>query len=536
MIEDRIFIGDFFYVISSFAVSAFCMGFIIYLLALDFRVVIRPTFILASLIFIFFQIPSIIVSESVVLSIDSIILFWMAVNFPVLALLVWVWFTPALNSDFPELSPATLGYPFIAILVGIALLLTLIYLHRVPAQCTALYSVLFDPVHTLLAREVSVKFAGTTLATYSYGALANSIGPAIIGLSIGFAWHSILRGRFLPLLLACALVPLTITVILLGGAKGLLVPAALFAVGSGLVWNRSLLGKAGYLAFAACALAASLVAFEMYKDRSVGPSAGAGYAFGRCVAELDACSDAYVLTNSLHQREYSLGLSFAKVDQLQLQLDRVCPVSARLQNESDAAPEDATVQSETQFTPIQIDPGKTSVSDYLYGLIYRAFVSPIQVGAWYFKYAEDFGRVGINGISLVQRITKEYNNIPQIIYQEYGVKFSGGDATSTSTAPTNSIIAYPSYMGVVGVFLVIILLIVFDLVYMLIVKSLPSSAVALAAGFAPIISFNLILSDFFTTMMSHGAAAAILLLVGIAVLNKVGLFGSGSGKSEHLAS
>ena len=107
-----------------------------------------------------------------------------------------------------------------------------------------------------------------------------------------------------------------------------------------------------------------------------------------------------------------------------------------------------------------------------------------------------------------------------MIYQTYGSVFSYGDKTSTSTAPTSYLLLYPAYLGIYGLILALSCLAAFDLVARFILVRLKGifSYIFLALLF--VASVNMLVSDFITVLLSHGAGATLLLFAVISFLSQ----------------
>lgn len=478
----------------------------------------RVSIIFALFSSIVFQWPTILLYDLLAAEVEKYRLMIVASTLVPLLFAVWGCFTDFLDRDRNTDSPVEFGLATFALLVALIVALVYVYIDRVPATCTALYVLFFDPTYTLIAREVAIKFAGSIWATYSFGAVANSIVPVFVGLSIASIFVFARSMRFLPILILVPLVCVSVFIVLLGGSKGLLIPTAVFLVGSGLAWFGNLFVRVVYVAFAIAALFGALLVFEIIKER---PSIadGRGYQFGTCIATLDACTRAEDLLSSLTEREYSLGLTFAQVAELEAQRAAVCgpseaegrsdrPGSANQSDWRDRLPEAGRHQT---VTPAPVN-WRERASLYAHALIYRAMVTPIQVASWHYLYVSEEGHPGLAAMPLGTRLAGHRVDMASVVYQRYGTVFSQGDATATSTAPTSFLMAYPANLGLAGVVLVLFLIIALDIGYATIVRFLSPPMLGVAAGLTLVICTNLILSDFVTVMETHGGAVAIALL------------------------
>lgn len=462
---------------------------------------LRPAFVLAILLTIFFQWPSVFLADAIREGLGYPWLFWASIHIVPIALIVWIIVTSKLDiakntTSKPNYSPTILIVP-----IFLLILLSFLYLQRVPFSCTALFAIIYDPPYTLLARELSIKFSGSIIASYSFGALANTVAPFVIALSIPLAIRSFSFKKAHSLIFFSLLITLAILLVLLSGSKGLLIPSMIFVIGSALVWNRTMLEKFLYSVIAFFILIGGLIAFELIKERS--PSKEKHYQFGACVVHLDACAAVAPLISSMKSREGALGLSLAQVEKLDDQRVEACSAAGK----KSAVPEREFWTEKRSYNQL------SRVYDYAFAIAERALITPIRVASWYFLYVAEHGHPGMAAMPLGARRFAGYTvNMPVKVYQEYGVVFSGGDATSSSTAPTSFVYAYPASLGRIGIPLVIFLVVFLDVLYMIFVRRLPANLLGLAGGVGLVISLNMIMSDFITVLETHGGIVAIALL------------------------
>jgi hypothetical protein len=467
---------------------------------------IRPAFIFALLCLIFFQLPSALISDAIISGLEHEWYFFLILHATPIAIASWVLVSSRLDVPADTTSsPSTFGVPTVAIFGLLVVVLALVYLNRVPFDCTALSAIVYDPQLTLLAREISIKFAGSIIATYSFGALANTAAPLAIGLAMPVLIRAILKLRLISALLCLATMGVAIGMVLLAGSKGLLIPAGLFVLASGIAWHRGLLAKLIYPALSLAILTGGMVIFELVKER---PQTGKQpYPFGSCVVALDACASVAPFIASLKQREGSLGLPISEVERLDDERELACSAA-----ELEAPP--AALSPEAP--PAEIEHVGVDVVDrafsYVRALAYRAFVSPVQVASWYFLYVEEKGHPGWGAMPVGRRFGDVRVNMPSEIAKTYGRIYSLGDSTSTSSSPTSFVLAYPAYLGVVGSLIAALLVVSLDSGFMVLTRLSPTSALGVAAGFSTVISTNLILSDFVTVIETHGGALAFFIL------------------------
>ena len=121
---------------------------------------------------------------------------------------------------------------------------------------------------------------------------------------------------------------------------------------------------------------------------------------------------------------------------------------------------------------------------------------------------------GWKSLPFSRRILGESLNMPELVYQKYGVIYSQGDRTITSTAPTSFLLSYPASLGWVGFVLALVCIVMLDAVLAILTAHIKPSLVPLLIGVVLIMSINFMTSDFVTVLISHGGAVGIL-LVGI---------------------
>jgi hypothetical protein len=154
----------------------------------------------------------------------------------------------------------------------------------------------------------------------------------------------------------------------------------------------------------------------------------------------------------------------------------------------------------------QVDESKeprARIFDLLEGLGVRFFRVPLQVAAWHYLYVTEHHSYGWGVIPFVGKFY-DVQNLAEQVYKAYGYTYSGGDLTSTSTAPTTFIISYGAHLGWTGVFLALSLLILLDAFSVKLVNGLFSPIKFAAFGFLGTVAINMMSSDIFTIMFSHG--------------------------------
>jgi hypothetical protein len=492
----------------------------------------RLYFCFMSLLCVFYQAPLVIFAQQLQESLENPWKYAFVIQSGAGLLLVYGALTKAFDSRFKAV-PVPKELPrlyLITLLAALGALYT--YLHRVPWQCTALHALLYDPWLTLLAREFGVKLIGTSVATYALGAYANSIAPALTLASI---W---LIGFFKGWSKAVGLIGLAtglfaIGAVLISGTKGLLIPLLIMLASGAYFWSRTWSSKLVAMGLSVCFVGASLIGFELFKERT--SVVGAGYDFAYCSVRAGTCGKSIDMLRSMRFREDSLGIPSAFVKPIDERLNCLCgsdvstewcpsgTLNRVLTGTVSAAIDRQRFGSDTN-EPNSVDlPGSTEKvlhrSATFAGAIFnRIFIVPFQVSVWHFMYSETESVDGMKTLPLARRLFGESINTAELVYQKYGTIYSGGDRTSTSTAPTSFFLSYPAYLGVFGFLLSILALICLDIILAKIAVLAGASLAPFLVGFVLTMSMNFITSDFITVLLSHGGLAGIALLLAYSIL------------------
>lgn len=402
-----------------------------------------------------------------------------------------------LNFDFPVLDPVGRWLP-----VGLLLLTAFIYLRAVPYDCTGLYALWADARLTLLAREFSIKLVGSSPATYAFGAAANIASPLVVALSLFRARNLFVQGRYIYFLVWISLGGLAIVLVLTSGTKGLLIPTIVMAVIVSLLWTNGWLSRGVMLASAIALLAATMVLFELGRERD--GVAGTRYDFAQCVVETGTCDQSMALVQSLAHREGSLGLSSLLVEQIGDRLSCMCSPHGV----AEQCPTVGVFAYGLSKGADRVDRAATLFQ----AILNRALAVPFQVGAWHLMYSESEQVDGWKTLPFSRRMFGESLNMPELVYQKYGTIYSKGDRTSTSTAPTSFLLAYPAYLGPVGMVIAFGFLFIWDVIYVFFAFRVDRNLFPIAAGIAAITGMNFMSSDFVTVLISHGGGVGLLIV------------------------
>lgn len=468
-------------------------------------VLTRLSFCFVAFFCVFYQIPLVLFSQQVEVSLRQPWAYALVVNAGALLLVIWGFLSRRLDFNHGVASyPAGQVRIYLATF-ALGVICLVVYLARVPWSCTGLFALLYDPWLTLLAREFSVKLIGSALSSYLLGAYANAVAPILILLSVWLIRNSLLRRQPLGFIVGILGGFFAISALLISGTKGLLMPSILMLVAGCYFWCTTWWSRAVTILLAVAFVVVALVSFEMMKER--GAVVGGSYDFAACSVEAKTCQESHMLLESMKARDYSLGLPGRFVQPLQDRLGCLC-------GGSDKAACPSSVLTDTRnfvLDNTSIGVQHRSLS-YVRAIFNRVFVVPFQVSVWSFMYAETEQVEGFKTLPLVRRIFGESLNMPELVYQKYGSVYSGGDKTSTSTAPTSFFLAYPAYLGLSGFLLALGLVIVLDLFLARFAEFAGVSLVPMLVGGIFIMCMNFMTSDFITVLSSHGGAAGVFVL------------------------
>lgn len=449
----------------------------------------RPAFAFALLVNLIFQWPLVFLASPIYNSLNDPWWFVSCAHVVGISGLMWVWATDKITIAPDIVAKRLFSWRDVSVILGMTVVFSGLYFINMPMHCTALYALLFDPAYTLIAREVTVKLSGSTLASSSYGALANTLAPVLAAVSVAQIFRFSLERSIYVLLWATCLLG-SIVVVMVAGAKGLTIPlvgaVCVSAVYWSVGWARKILAGSTALICVVCALAS----FELLRERGGGSSP---YQFVSCVQTLGTFEKGAELLGSI-SRTGGLGLTPGQVERLMVQLEA-----------------DSGLRQDRNFTPPKA-PNADRAATYVGALLQRAFISPIQVAAWHHLYIQDEGAPGLLAMPLAKKLFGSSIDMSSIVYMKYGVIYSSGDRTSTSTAPTSFIFSWPAYFGYLGLAAAVVALLALDLVVSMLARRISQNLLPITAAIAVVISFNMITSDIVVVMLSHGGGIAIVLL------------------------
>jgi hypothetical protein len=523
------------YGIFNAAVATACTGLIIWSILRDGRKLARPAYIVALLAHLIFQWPLAVFSSTIARGLTEHWFFALAVHCSVLVGLSWVWLTPQLAVRPAAGEAPSMGQPQVSRINQVLVLvlyatLTAVVLLEIGWRCTGLYAMLTDAELALLAREISGKLTKSALANYSFGVLVNVVCPIVVYFAMRQTSLARTAGALAKSIVWIAIGASAFFIVVLTGAKGNLLPTILVVTVGMLALRASLWQRGLTIAVALLTGLALLSAVEVLRERNTRWTHG--YNFAACAVRLGACPEAKTLLASLKARDMSLGVPRARVERLSLELEVACsrgtplgPLApGALIADSIREQERADEQAGKESNAIGEDGLGASgegrglaarierMREYAVSILYRIYVVPLQVATWHFEYALDFGTPGMKALPGAALLFGERIVMPIRVHEAYYHLYAGGDRTSTGTAPTSFLLAYPAYLGWAGVLLAAFALIVFDGIASMIIRRLRGltwAGIGLIAGF----SMNFLTSDFGTTLLSHGAFAGLLLML-----------------------
>jgi hypothetical protein len=469
-------------------------------------VLARLSFSFAAFVCVFYQIPLVLFSTQVEVSLQQSWGYALVVNAGALLLLLWGFLTRRLDVGMGNVSSPARPLKLYSSTLLLGVICVAVYLSGVPWSCTGFFALIYDPWLTLLAREFGVKLIGSGLPTYLLGAYANAVAPVLVLLSVWLIRDAALSRRVVGSIIGLLGGGLAIAAVLISGTKGLLMPAMLMLVAGCYFWCKTWLSRAVTIVFAVVFVMSTLVSFELLKER--GSVVGGAYDFAACSVNAGTCQQSRELVQSMTARDYSLGLPGAFVKPLEARLDCLCSGG-----DNTSCPSSVLGNMAGQQKP---DRSLTFIS----AIFNRMLVIPFQVSIWNFMYAESEQFNGLKTLPFARRVLGESLNMPELVYQKYGSVYAAGDRTSTSTAPTSFFIAYPAYLGVGGFLLAMALIIALDLFLAKFARFIGVSLVPILIGGILIMCMNFMTSDFITVLISHGGAAGILVLLIHALLLK----------------
>jgi hypothetical protein len=301
-------------------------------------------------------------------------------------------------------------------------------------------------------------------------------------------------------------------------------------------WSRTLFSKILAIVLSVCFVSASLIGFELFKERS--SVVGAGYDFAACSLRSGTCSKSIEMLESMRHREDSLGIPSAFVKPIDERLSCLCgtdgntewcpsgtlnrvltgPIGGAINPEQMAVDMPKSMSAGISATAEKIS---QRFANFAGAIFTRVFVVPFQVSVWHFMYGETENVDGLKTLPFARRFFGESINTAELVYQKYGTVYSQGDRTVTSTAPTSFFLAYPAYLGIFGFFLSIGCIFLLDILLARLAFLAGASLMPFLIGLVLTMSMNLMTSDFVTVLLSHGGLAGIAMLLMYSTLYRI---------------
>lgn len=450
-----------------------------------------------------YLIPSIFFGGNILIGLPYyyFVLIMLVICFLPIFLSIWIFLVERLGFDLsPRLSVEGVDNSIILFILFISVIVFFLWSQAIPIYCTGGWALLFDSERALLAREVSGKLSDAHLVWRMMGGYINVFAPLLFliagvklfNLTSSKKWHFVFEGGVLFLLMILVFLSLYIN-----ATKGNLIPTMIVLIVATILMPLSFLKKLFFISFSAIFFISGIFYLQniLSKDSSIEK-----YSLGACVAKFNACERGKELIETASARGYASILG--KKSDLPLiasDFETACNL-------------DVNLMSIDNFRG-QPD-ASSGVGDKISGLIDRAFKIPLQVASWYFLWASNFESENFNPIPFLSRFS-EKENLAQNIYQKYGVIYSGGDATSTSTAPTTFVFSYSAFFGLYGLILALFLVFLFDVLFIFILKKLNSTLVFGVAGVGVVMAYHFLNTDFFTVIGSHGGIFVVILALAL---------------------
>ena len=490
----------------------------------------RPAFVMGVLFHFIYQWPLALCSSTFENSLTHYWFFSFSIHTVAIICLLWVYITPQLNSSFTynALSIDSENQNpmlFLITAYGFGLLCVLVYLYYIPFRCTAIYSLIYEPYTTLLAREVSGKISSTNIPFYINGALINVICPFLAYQSLITFYSQVVNKYILKSMFSILLFSFLFLILYFTGAKGNFIPTLLLLF-IALIIKRNRFNFLSYCVVGFPILFFGLtlmITVEFLRERSV-PVTNL-YNLGYCAQKLGACDRTKELLFSLKNRNDSLGFDNRLLPHFQQQMEESCPITNKTEPAPVAQTEPAPV-AQTEPVPVDEETRPPTRVDrflsYFYGIFYRAVGVPIQVASWHFKYVEDFGSPGKFAVPFALKLFGKSESVSIKINKIYGSIYSSGAQVLTGTAPTSFLLAWPAYWGWIGLVSGILCVLIFDSIYAFLLRKLNGNDIQpIAIGFVYINCVNFLCSNFETTLFSHGGALSILLIYIFGKLSRI---------------
>ncbi|NBX02487.1 MAG: hypothetical protein EBR02_00185 [Alphaproteobacteria bacterium] len=468
--------------------------------------IMRPAFIIAAITLLLYQLPLAVFSPLFSTHLPNAIWFFTSIHTAVIINLLWVYATPRLNRNTAIVHKTTkalqesyLPYYFQGLVfwfpLSIFFVLLGLYFYKIPFNCTALYALFTEKHLTLLVREIIGKLMGRTYAPHLLNIITSAVAPITAFLLIGKIYFDAKSKKFIPVILWVFILAIVIIAPLLGGAKGSIIPMAVALSVVGFLVAKNWKWKIIIVSSLILLFATTIIFVKITQESSGG---NGKYQFGSCIVKLGVCDRVRPLLESLRPPKSYYEMTSEKIADLSNEVTRFCNSAAIV-----AKPLPA-IDDEKQ-NPIQ---SVKTIRTHILGLAYRVLVNPLQVASWHYLYVADYGAPGFSGLSIAKFFSNNYISVPAKVCDIY----YSGDKTSTCTAPTSYLFTYPAYLGTLGLLLAGFATIFFDVIFALLIRYSAKPFADLTLGVMAVAVVNLIVADYTTVIISHGAGIAVAIL------------------------
>lgn len=474
-----------------------CIVLLVWALHRNFGVWRRFAFCFSWIFLFFYLLPSILYGGHLYSGLPSWGFLFLATNFLSLGLALWVFMSSSRLKRQPLIhlenniflggwQKTLLGALFLVTLSG--------FFYSVPWPCTGLWALIFDPDSVLLAREMSMKLNGSPWASRMYGFYVSVLGPLLCFIGIYGVGYFFRIGKYIQVFLSVIVLCVAMFLLLIGGVKGVLLGAGIFVACAILSLPISISRRIFASTICLFFFAGVVLLFGLIRDQNQKEGRDMHYDLVGCTQHFGAHEHVLRLLRTAAMREEGgLGLPVEQLERLTQQLDGSDQTTRTKVPRLVATPEvhRPDVSGDSPFRWVQ-------------PLWNRLFIVPMQVASWHFIYVEEALSHGWLVIPVVNRLIGDGSNLAELVYGKYGVLYSSGDVTSTSTAPTTFIYSYSAHLGWFGITLAIGLLIALDVLSVILLRTSNSVLLASVTGFFAALGISLASSDFFTVMFSHG--------------------------------
>lgn len=483
----------------------------------------RSAFQFGAMVAIIFQWPLVFFFDILKTELERPWLFATAIHGFTLVCFLWVFLTPQFTSKIEidkgqsRRTSGTAMYVQLSVSLLVFYILASLYLRHVGFECTGLYAFLFDSELTLVARDLSVKFVKDPLASYAIALNIGAVGPIAL-VAVGVFFTQMIKTRNLLGAAAAFVVSLGILfVTMVNSAKGNVLPALVVGTIVLLIrcegWKKRLLSI-----FALFVLSLSIMlGLEIGKEislpteRSASKKSASLYPLGACLVRVNACQEGARLIRFFERSSGYVGVPSSRVPYLRRDVEMHCPLEFIGEVEDDSWwPEGEYADSRVVR---EARPSFDRIVLYAGSIARRILIVPIQIASWHFQYADEFGSPGLRYLPVVSNFFGgRIGDMPSRVHDAYLTIYSNSSTIPSGTSPTSFLVSAPAYLGYWGFVLAVVLLLIFDISSASLLRYLRGDMQAVAIAILAVAHMNLLLTEFWTAMVSHGAIAGLCLL------------------------